>query len=82
MLYILWIMAQVYGDMTIQKLVTKFNFRAILYYFGIHPETQLLALEGDMGCNSCKIRQHINMIHLWNRLIKMDENRLTKRVFK
>ncbi len=52
------------------------------YYLGIHSKTPLLALEGDMGWNSCKIKQHINMICLWNRLIKMDENRLTKRVFK
>ncbi len=60
----------------------KIQFRAIIYYLGVHPKTPLLALEGDMGWNSCKIRQHINMIRLWNRLIKMDENRLTKRVFK
>ncbi len=35
-----------------------------------------------MGWNSCKIRQRINMIRLWNRLINMDENWLTKRVFE
>ncbi len=34
------------------------------------------------GWNSCKIRQRINMIRLWNRLINIGENRLTKRVFK
>ncbi len=55
----------------------KILFRAIRYYLGV-----LLALEGDMGWNSCKIMQSINMIRLWNRLINMDENRLTKRVFK
>ncbi len=60
----------------------KVQFRAIRYYLGIHPKTPLLALEGDMGWNSCKIRQCINMIRLWNRLINMDENKLTKRVLK
>ncbi len=40
----------------------KIHFRAIRYYLGVHPKTPLLALEGDMGWNSCKIRQHINMI--------------------
>ena len=60
----------------------KFQFRAIRYYLGVHPKIPLLALEGDMGWNSCNIRQHINMVWLWNRLINMDDNRLTKRVFK
>ncbi len=60
----------------------KIQFRAIRYFLGIHPKSPLLALEGDMGWNSCKIRQLINMICVWNRLINMDENRLTKRVFK
>ncbi len=48
----------------------------------VHPKTTLLALEGDMGWNSCRIRQHINMILLWNRLIYINENTLSKRVFK
>ncbi len=52
----------------------KIQFRAIRYYLGV-----LLALEGDMGWNSYKIRQRINMICLWNRLINMNENRLTKK---
>ncbi len=56
----------------------KIQFRAIRYYLGVHPKTPLLALEGDMEWNSYKIRQRINMIRLWNRLINMDENRLTK----
>ncbi len=60
----------------------KIQFRAITYYLGVHPTTPLLALEGDMGWNSCQIRQLINMIRLWNRMINMDENRLTKRVCK
>ncbi len=55
----------------------KIQFRAIRYYLGVHPKTPLLALEGGMAWNSCKIRQHLNIIHLY-RLINMDENRLTK----
>ncbi len=43
----------------------KIQFRAIRYYLGVHPKTPLLALEGDIGWNSCKIRQRINMIRLF-----------------
>ena len=60
----------------------KIQFRAVRYYLGVHLKAALLALEGDIGWNTCKMRQHINMIRLWNRMIKMEDNRLTKRVFK
>ncbi len=59
----------------------KIQFRAIWYILGVHPKTPLLALEGDMGWKSCRLRQNINMIHFWNKLISIDESRLTKRIF-
>ena len=62
-------------------LSNKIQFRAIRYFLGVHPKTPLLALEGDMGWKSCRLRQHVNMIRFWNRMINMDENRLTKRIF-
>ena len=34
-----------------------------------------------MGWVSTKIGQHVNMVRFWNRLINMNENRLTKRIF-
>ncbi len=40
------------------------QIRTRRYYSGIHRKTPLLALEGDIGWNSCKMRQHINMIHI------------------
>ncbi len=57
------------------------NFRAIMYFLGVHFKAPLLALEGDMGCISCQIRHHINMIRLWNKFINMEERRITKCVF-
>ena len=59
----------------------KIQFRAIRYYLGVHSKAPLLALEGDIGWISCKTRQHINMLRLWNRMINMENNRITKRVF-
>ena len=43
--------------------------------------TPLLALTGDMGWKSAQFNRHIKMIKYWKRLINMDYNRLTKKVF-
>ncbi len=51
MLYLLWIMDQVYGEAG-----NKIQFRAIRYYLGVHPKTPLPALEGDMGWNFCNLK--------------------------
>ena len=59
----------------------KIQNRAIRYYLGVHPKAPLLAITGDMGWMNSQVRRHINMIRLWNRLIKMEDSRLTKKVF-
>ena len=59
----------------------KIQNRAIRYYLGVHSKTALLGLEGDVGWNTSKIRHNISMVRFWNRMLLMDENRLTKKVF-
>ena len=41
----------------------------------------IAALQGDTGWLPCVYRQWISIIRYWNRLILLDENRLTKTVF-
>ena len=53
--------------------------RAIRY---LHRFTLILALTGDMGWMVSSSRRWINILRLWNKLIKMNENRLTKKVFE
>lgn len=60
---------------------SKIQHRALRYYLGVHQKTPILALEGDTGWLSCTVRRHIEMIRLWNRLVNMDDSRLTKRIF-
>ncbi len=43
--------------------------------------TPLLSLEGDNGCLHHSVRRHVEMIRFWNRVLKMDENRITYRIF-
>jgi hypothetical protein len=56
--------------------------RAMRFFLGTHKFTPTLGLCGDMGWYPINIYHKIEMIRLWNRLIKMPDNRLTKRVFK
>ena len=36
---------------------------------------------GDMGWATPQMRHHANMMRFWNRLVNMDDDRLTKTVF-
>ena len=60
----------------------KIQNRAIRYFLGVHNKAALLGLEGDIGWSNCKIRQNVNMIKLWNRLVLMNNDRLTKKIFE
>ncbi len=55
--------------------------RAIRYFLGVHPKTPLLALAGDFGWINTQIKRQCNMMKYWNRLIEMDNERLTKKIF-
>ena len=59
----------------------KVQHRAIRYYLGVHPKAPLLAITGAMGWVDPQVRRHVNIIRLWNRLLKMEDSRLTKKIF-
>ncbi len=42
-------------------------------------QCSIVALEGDMRWITSDVRRQTEMLWLWNRLIHMDESRLTKR---
>ena len=48
------------------------------FYLGVHQKTPLLALEGDTRWVHPNVRRHIEMLRFWNRVLKMDESRLTR----
>ena len=48
---------------------------------GIHKFAPLLGIIGDMGWSYFKVYINIACTRLWNRLIKMDDTRLTKIIF-
>ncbi len=56
--------------------------RAIRFYLGVHKFAPNLAIIGDVGWISSSVRRKSEMLLYWNRLIHMDSERLTKKVFR
>ena len=63
------------------KCLEAIKNRAIRIYLGIHKFAPILALQGDMGWMSTENRQYLSMLRFGNRLLKLPDNCLTKRIF-
>jgi ssDNA-binding Zn-finger/Zn-ribbon topoisomerase 1 len=72
--------AEIWGYGNFPKCDNVMN-RAMRYFLGVHRFAPTAALHGDMAWISLKYTRYIAMLRFWNRLIKMDNSRLTKRVF-
>lgn len=62
--------------------IDNVQHRALRYFLGVHRFTPILALYGDSGWIPSSYRRWGNALRYWNRLINMDSDRLTKRVFE
>ena len=56
--------------------------RAIRYFLGVHRFTPVIALTGETGWLPSMYRRWIIMLKYWNRLVLLDEDRLTKSAFE
>ena len=70
----------VWGYNKLEKLDTVQN-RAIRLFLGVHRFTPNKAIKGDMGWIPSRIRRHVNILRLWNRLIGLSSDRLTRKIF-
>lgn len=70
----------IWGYVNHKDLNKVFN-RAIRFYLGLPPKTPIFGFQGDMGWLLPKYRLYFNMAKLYNRFCKMDNSRLTKRMF-
>ena len=61
--------------------IDKIQNRAMRFLLGVHKFCPLPALSGDIGWLPCRYRRYISIIRYWNRLIQMNNERLTKKVF-
>jgi hypothetical protein len=71
----------VWGYKNYDKPNTVHN-RAMRTYLGVHKYTSVPAMYGDMGWTEPGNRRKLEIIRFWLRLNDMDNDRLTKKVFK
>ena len=72
--------SSIWGYKLYSKADTLHN-RVIRFFLGVHKCTSNPAIQGDMGWTPPQVRRQLNSLRLWKRLITMDNNRLTKRIF-
>lgn len=58
------------------KVIDTIQNRAIRYFLGVHKFAPIPAIEGDMSWIPGCVQRKCEMIRLWNRLIKMAEDRI------
>ena len=73
--------AGVWGQRYYSKINNVQN-RAAKYFLGIHKKASNAAANGDIGWDFPKTRQWVKVSQLWIRLIKMNRNRLTYKIFR
>ena len=64
------------------KVGQRVQYRAIRYFLGVHKTAPLLGLESEMGWLNLKYYYHLSILRFWNRLMKMNQSRLTRRIFE
>ena len=50
-------------------------------FLGVHTFTAKQAVEGDIGWESFIVKQRVEMVRLWNCVMQLPEERLTKKIF-
>ena len=68
----------VWGAYTNGQISEKIQNRACRVFLGVHKYSANVAINGDMGWNNHRNRQKLDMIRLWNRIITMDNERITQ----
>ena len=56
--------------------------KAMRIFMGVHRFAPIAGLEGDMAWMCPQYRRWLAMLRFWNKLIKMDNTRLVKRIFE
>ena len=67
--------AEIWGYKKAEQ-IDSVQIKAMKIFLGVHRFAANLAVLGDMGWLPTEIRKKICMIRFWNRLIKLEDNRL------
>ena len=63
------------------KDIDRVTNRACRYYLGLHKFTPIPALYSEMGWLPSLFYRQVNALRLWNRILNMNSERLTKKIF-
>ncbi len=72
--------SSVWGYSNLDKIDNVQNW-ALRLFLGVYKFAPNLSINADMGWIPSKIRRHTEILRMWNRLVKMEDNRITKKVF-
>ena len=67
-----------YGNSKEMEIVQN---RAMGFFLGVHRFAPIAGIIRDMGWTRPFLRRYVCMVRLWNRLLIMDDNRITDKVF-
>ena len=73
--------SEVWG-MRMSKNIDNVQNKAIRFFLGVHKYAFILAINGEMGWLPTLDRRAMNVLRYWNRLIRMNNNRLPKKLFE
>ncbi len=71
----------VWGHKNFESL-DQVQYRAMRFFTGVHRLCLISGFVGDMGWVTNRARWKLHALRLWNRLIKVNDNRLVKKVLK
>jgi hypothetical protein len=60
----------------------KIQNRAIRYFLGIHRNSCIAAYQGEMGWLFTKYKYYTSMLRLWNRIMRLPSDNLTRCIFE
>ncbi len=76
-----WIIVPEFGDIMIQMYYNNIQNRAMRYFLGVNKFTPTHTLYGELGWVMPRYRSWLSFAQLWNRLILMNDYRITKKIF-
>ena len=56
--------------------------RAMRYFLGVHRFCPIAGMQGDMGWVTPRLNRFLPIIRLWNKLLLMNNDRITKKIFE
>ena len=59
----------------------KIHMKAIRCYLGVNRYAPKAGIEGEIGWTPPKIRRHLNILRLWNKIVSMENTRLPRVIY-